>query len=103
MEPSILLLAVAVFTLLGVAAGVVTGLAPGLHVNNVALLLLASPGAFEGLVLAVFPPARLAESIAILSSSVMGTVTAHSPLDSNPSRYSSAPVANTPPSVLPDP
>src|SRR2546425_9234168 len=101
MEPPILLVAVAVFTLLGVAAGVVTGLAPGLHVNNVALLLLASRGAFEGLVLAVFPSAGLEELIAILSSFVMGTVIGHSFLDFVPSVYLGAPEEKTALSVLP--
>ena len=100
-EPFFLLVAVAVFTLLGVAAGVVTGLAPGLHVNNVALLLLASRGAFEGLVLAVFPSAGLEELIAILSSFVMGTVIGHSFLDFVPSVYLGAPEEKTALSVLP--
>jgi len=86
-----LLVAVALFTLVGVAAGVLTGLAPGLHVNNVALLLLASRSAFEGLVLAVFPSAGLEELIAILSSFVMGTVIGHSFLDFVPSVYLGAP------------
>src|SRR3989449_8190332 len=101
MEPPILVLAVAVFTLLGVAAGVRTGLAPGLHVNNVALLLLASRGAFEGLVLAVFPSAGLEELIAILSSFVMGTVIGHSFLDFVPSVYLGVPEEKTALSVLP--
>ena len=96
-----LLVAVALFTLVGVAAGVLTGLAPGLHVNNVALLLLASRSAFEGLVLAVFPSAGLEELIAILSSFVMGTVIGHSFLDFVPSVYLGAPEEKTALSVLP--
>src|SRR5467141_904134 len=101
MEPPILVLAVAVFTLLGVAAGVVTGLAPGLHVNNVALLLLASRAAFEALVLAAFPSAGPEELIAILSSFVMGAVVGHSFLDFVPSVYLGAPEEKTALSVLP--
>src|SRR2546425_1472063 len=101
MEPPILVLAVAVFTLLGVAAGVVTGLAPGLHVNNVARLLLASRAAFEALVLAAFPSAGPEELIAILSSFVMGTVVGHSFLDFIPSVYLGAPEEKTALSVLP--
>ena len=69
--------AVAIFTLLGVAAGTGTGLAPGLHVNNVALVLLASRGAFEHAILSVFPTAAAAELIAIESSFIMGTVIGH--------------------------
>ncbi|MEE9223772.1 MAG: hypothetical protein V3U51_03375 [Thermoplasmata archaeon] len=34
MDPLTLLLAASVFTLIGVIAGIATGLIPGLHVNN---------------------------------------------------------------------
>lgn len=34
------LLAVIVFTLLGCAAGIVTGLVPGIHVNNVVCIFI---------------------------------------------------------------
>src|SRR2546426_12501504 len=101
MEPPILVLAVALFALVGYAAGLVTGLAPALHVNHVALLLLASRSAFEGLVLAVFPSAGLEELIAILSSFVMGAVVGHSFLDFVPSVYLGAPEEKTALSVLP--
>ncbi len=36
------LLLIIIFCLLGVATGVLTGLLPGLHVNNVALILLSA-------------------------------------------------------------
>ena len=101
MEPITLLLAVLLFTLLGLTAGVGTGLAPGLHVNNVALLLLASRAAFEALVLQMFPAAGPEEVIAILSSFVMGTVIGHSFLDFIPSVYLGAPEEKTALSVLP--
>jgi len=101
LEPLGFLIAVVVFTLLGVAAGVCTGLAPGLHVNNVAVLLLASRPAFEAAVLAQFPAARPDEVVAILSSFVMGTVIGHSFLDFVPSVYLGAPEEKTALSVLP--
>jgi len=93
--------AVAIFTLLGVAAGTGTGLAPGLHVNNVALVLLASRGAFEHAILSVFPTAAAAELIAIESSFIMGTVIGHGFLDFIPSVYLGAPEEKTALSVLP--
>jgi len=101
LDPATLLLAVAAFTLLGVLAGVGTGLAPGLHVNNVALLLLASRPAFEGAVLFLFPGAGPAETVAILSSFVMGTVVGHSFLDFVPSVYLGAPEEKTALAILP--
>jgi len=101
LEPVALFLAVLLFTLLGLAAGVGTGLAPGLHVNNVALLLLASRAAFEALVLLAFPSAGPEDLIAILSSFVMGTVIGHSFLDFVPSVYLGAPEEETALSVLP--
>src|SRR2546426_4100565 len=84
---------------LSTAGGV--GVAPGLHVNNVALLLLASRAAFEALVLAVFPSAGPEELTAILSSFVMGAVVGHSFLDFVPSVYLGAPEEKTALSVLP--
>src|SRR2546428_3800935 len=96
-----LLLAASLLTLLGVLAGVGTGLAPGLHVNNVAVLLLASRAAFEGLILVLFPAAAPEEIVAILSSFVMGTVIGHSFLDFVPSVYLGAPEEKTALSVLP--
>ena len=36
-------------TLLGTGAGILTGLSPGLHVNNVAAFVLATQGAWAGL------------------------------------------------------
>jgi putative membrane protein len=94
-------LAVAVFTLLGMATGVGTGLAPGLHVNNVAIFLLASRPMFEGCVLALFPSAGPDELVAVLSSFVMGVVIGHSFLDFVPSVYLGAPDDRTALSVLP--
>src|SRR2546422_4982882 len=100
-DPFLLLAAVAAFTLLGLCAGVCTGLAPGVHVNNVALLLLASRSAFEAAVLGGFPGAAQQEIVAILSSFVMGTVVSHSFLDFIPSVYLGAPEEKTALSVLP--
>ena len=101
LDPATFLFAVGVFTLLGLLAGVGTGLAPGLHVNNVALFLLASRGAFTALVLFAFPSAGGEELIEILSSFVMGTVIGHSFLDFVPSVYLGAPEESTALSVLP--
>ncbi len=101
MDPLSLGLAVTLFTLLGLLAGVGTGLAPGLHVNNVALVLLASRPAFEALVLALFPAIGPDETVAVLTSFVMGTVIGHSFLDFVPSVYLGAPDEKTALSVLP--
>src|SRR3972149_3908199 len=101
MDPVSLGLGIALFPLLGLAAGVGPGLAPGLHVNNVAVLLLASRPAFEALVVAVFPAAGPDETVAVLSSFVMGTVMGHSFLDFVPSVYLGAPDEKTALGVLP--
>lgn len=93
--------AAAIFTLFGVVAGTGTGLAPGLHVNNVALVLLASREAFEYAILSVFPVAAAPELIAIESSFIMGTVIGHGFLDFIPSVYLGAPEEETALSVLP--
>src|SRR3989304_4153761 len=100
MDPVSLGLAIALFTLLGLAAGVGPGLAPGLHLNNVAVLLLASRPAFEALVVAVFPAAGPDETVAVLSSFVMGTVMGHSFLDFVPSPSLRAPGGTTAPGGL---
>ncbi len=101
MDPLGLGLAVALFTLLGIATGTGTGLAPGIHVNNVAVLLLASRPAFEAAVLALFPAAGPEDLVAVLSSFVMGVVIGHSFLDFVPSVYLGAPDDRTALSVLP--
>ena len=45
-DPALLLLTVLLFALLGTAVGLGTGLLPGVHVNNVALLVVAAGPAF---------------------------------------------------------
>jgi len=100
-EPLGIAAAIVLFTLFGVAAGTGTGLAPGIHVNNVALLLLASRSAFEDAIVGLFPSATDTEIVAILTSFVMGTVIGHGFLDFIPSIYLGAPEEKTALSVLP--
>lgn len=101
MGPLELAAAIIVFTLLGVLAGTGTGLAPGLHVNNVALVLLASRVAFEGTIVSLFPTATVQEIIGVESSFIMGTVISHGFLDFIPSVFLGAPEEKTALSVLP--
>ena len=49
-----LLIAIVIFTLIGCAAGTLTGLVPGLHVNNIAHVVLVSESALIALATTLF-------------------------------------------------
>ncbi|MFW3147307.1 MAG: tripartite tricarboxylate transporter permease [Thermoplasmatota archaeon] len=95
-----IILLVVLSALVGTMLGVLTGLIPGLHVNNVAIVLLSlSPlsvnilrdllGLEEGVVLLM------------VASSIVATSMAHTFLDFIPSTFLGAPEAETALSVLP--
>lgn len=96
-EIILLVLAGAVF---GTALGVITGLIPGLHVNNVAIVLLGLSPLISDLLRSVTP---LSPGIAMLvvASAIVATSMAHTFLDFIPSTFLGAPEAETALSVLP--
>jgi len=86
--------------LLGTALGVLTGLIPGLHVNNVAIILLSlSPAA----VMFLSSTVSIEESTVLLmvASAIVSTSMAHTFLDFIPSTFLGAPEGDTALSVLP--
>lgn len=98
-----LLLAVIIFTLIGCLAGIITGLIPGIHVNNVAYMVLASQSALISLAMLFFGWASPngTELVIIVSSLVIGNVITHTFLDFIPSVFLGAPEGETALSLLP--
>ncbi|MEE9592896.1 MAG: tripartite tricarboxylate transporter permease, partial [Thermoplasmata archaeon] len=103
MDPFAVALGVLFFALLGTAAGVLTGLTPGLHVNTVAALILAFQGSILALAGSLFAWASpTPQDLALMAATlVVGNVVAHTFLDYVPSIFLGAPDAETALSVLP--
>ncbi len=103
MDPLTLLLAASVFTLIGVCAGIATGLIPGLHVNNVALAAIAIQGPLISLAMLLFGWAdpTVEEILLIVSTLIIGNVVTHTFLDFIPSVFLGAPEGDTALSILP--
>lgn len=97
------LLAIVVFTLLGCIAGIITGLVPGIHVNNVAYMVLAFSSALVALAMLLFGWALPSASqiTIIVCSLVIGNAVTHTFLDFIPSVFLGAPDDSTALSVLP--
>ncbi|MFH0816916.1 MAG: tripartite tricarboxylate transporter permease [Methanobacteriota archaeon] len=93
--------AVVAFALLGVAAGALTGIIPGLHVNNLALLVLAAGGALTALVLSIFPAASLFDIALLTASLITSVAVTHTFVNCIPSTFLGAPDESTSLSVLP--
>jgi TctA family transporter len=103
MNAAILLLAVILFTLIGTGFGIITGLIPGIHVNNVALMVLALQATLIALAMTfigAFNPSAFELAI-IISALIIGCLVTHTFLDIIPSVYLGAPDADTALSVLP--
>ena len=98
-----LLLAILVFTLLGCLAGIITGLVPGIHVNNVAYMVLASQSIIISMAVWAFGWALPSsyELMIIVCSLVIGNVITHTFLDFIPSVFLGAPEGETALSLLP--
>jgi putative membrane protein len=95
-----IIILISISAILGTALGVLTGLIPGLHVNNVAIILLSiSPLAAEGLMSVL----GLDEYTVLLmvSGAIVSTSMAHTFLDFIPSTFLGAPEPETALSVLP--
>jgi putative membrane protein len=103
MDPATYLLAAVVFTLVGVGAGVVTGLIPGLHVNNWAAAVVALQGVLVAAAATAFgwadPTAD--QLLVIVACLVVGNAISHTFIDFIPSVLLGAPEPETALSVLP--
>jgi putative membrane protein len=86
--------------LFGTALGVMTGLIPGLHVNNVAIILLSISPIAAGIMITELglDPYTV---LLMVSSSIVATSMAHTFLDFIPSTFLGAPEPETALSVLP--
>ena len=98
MEPVVLLLIVLLFVLLGTAAGLGTGLVPGIHVNNVALLVLAAGVPFLAALSALV---GADDAILLLAAFLAAANVAHGMAALLPSVFLGAPDEDTALSVLP--
>jgi TctA family transporter len=98
-----LLLAIIIFTLIGCLAGIITGLIPGIHVNKVAYMILASQTALISFAMLFFGWASptATELVIIVSALVIGNVITHTFLDFIPSVFLGAPEGETALSLLP--
>ena len=96
-----LLVLVLAMVLLGLAAGLVTGLSPGLHVNNVAALVVSTQAAWS-LVLASLPVSPDADAVPLLLAVfIVSTGASHAVFDFVPSVFFGAPSEETALGVLP--
>ena len=103
MNAVILLAAVILFTLIGTSFGIITGLIPGVHVNNVALMVLALQATlltFALTFVGAWDPSTFELAI-IISALIIGCLVTHTFLDIIPSVFLGAPDADTALSVLP--
>ncbi len=94
-------LAFAGLVLFGVGTGAVTGLTPGLHVNNVAAVLLATHASWVVLLLAPFSSATAEELGLLLGCYLLAVAVSHGIFDFVPSVFFGAPTEETALSILP--
>ncbi len=103
MSPLNILLAGVLFTLIGIALGIVTGLLPGIHVNTVSFILLSSQTQIlvvVALLTSIFSP-TVELLLAFVSVMIIGCAVAHTFLNFIPSTYLGVPEGDTALSVLP--
>jgi putative membrane protein len=95
-------LLIVVFCVLGVLLGIVTGLLPGLHVNNVALIMLSASSTIVTVCSPLFSYGISEQFILILIAGFMISVSiSHSFHDTIPTTFIGAPEEETALSVLP--
>ncbi|MFO8052202.1 MAG: tripartite tricarboxylate transporter permease [Thermoplasmatota archaeon] len=87
-------------SLIGTGLGVITGLIPGLHVNNVAIVMLSLSPLAASLLSDILGMSSLLTFL-LVASSIVATSMAHTFLDFIPSTFLGAPEAETALSVLP--
>ncbi|HWR27874.1 MAG TPA: tripartite tricarboxylate transporter permease [Candidatus Thermoplasmatota archaeon] len=96
------LLLIIVFCVLGVLLGVITGLLPGLHVNNVALIMLSTSSAIVTFFSPLYAYGISEQFILILIAGFMISLSiSHSFHDTIPTTFIGAPEEETALSVLP--
>ncbi|MGA1793666.1 MAG: tripartite tricarboxylate transporter permease [Thermoplasmatota archaeon] len=95
-----LVLLVLLGALVGTGFGVLTGLIPGLHVNNVAIILLGLSPLISSILQDVSGLTR-GTAMVMVASAIVATSMAHTFLDFIPSTFLGAPEAETALSVLP--
>ena len=96
------LLGVLLFTLIGVLLGIITGLTPGIHVNTVALLIMAFSPVFFGISGSISAFLGAPEGTLIfISAIIIGNLITHTFLDFIPSALFGAPDEDMALSVLP--
>jgi putative membrane protein len=97
------LVALVVLAALGLVTGMLTGLSPGLHVNNVAAFLIAAQGAWIG-VLAILSPEITADPEAtglLLSCFLVATASSHAVFNFIPTVFLGAATEDTALATLP--
>ncbi|MBN2603476.1 MAG: tripartite tricarboxylate transporter permease, partial [Candidatus Thermoplasmatota archaeon] len=96
------LLLVLLFSFLGVLTGIATGLLPGLHVNNIALILLSMSGSVV-LSLSFLVNYGISENfiLLLLCVYIITTSLSHTFHDTIPTTFLGAPEEDTALSVLP--
>ncbi len=87
--------------LLGLGTGAVTGLAPGLHVNNVAAVVLATRASWAVFLLGPWADADPTTLGLLLSCYLLATAVSHGIFDFVPSVFLGAPTEETALSILP--
>jgi len=96
------LLLIVVFCVLGVLLGIITGLLPGLHVNNVALIMLSTSSTIVAVCSPLFSYGISEQFILTLIAGFMISVSiSHSFHDTIPTTFIGAPQEETALSVLP--
>ena len=87
--------------LLGLGTGAATGLAPGLHVNNVAAVVLATRASWVAFLLGPWSTSDPATLGLLLSCYLLATAVSHGIFDFVPSVFLGAPTEETALSILP--
>jgi putative membrane protein len=92
-----------ILTMLGLLAGALTGLSPGLHVNNVAALVLATQAAWTGFLAGLVPDVSSdPETMGLLLSCfLLATAGSHAVFDFIPAVFLGAPTEDTALATLP--
>ena len=87
--------------LLGLGTGAVTGLAPGLHVNNVAALVIAARATLAASLASLLPALGGDDASLLLACFLLAVTSSHAVFDFVPSVFFGAPSEETALSILP--
>ncbi len=102
MDPASFVAAFLPVVVLGTGAGILTGLSPGLHVNNVAAFVLATENAWvRGLTLVLPMTAGSEDAGTLLAAFVLATAASHAVCDFVPSVFFGVPTEDTALALLP--